>query len=88
MPRSCWTCHVVDLVNFQKNRKGHIVADQIKIGFSDEVGNVGLLRREEIIEADHVVPFVDQSLADVRSEKSCPAGYQDTLSLLSWHRMD
>jgi hypothetical protein len=52
------------------------------------VGNVGLLRREEIIEANDVVSFVDQSLADVRSEKSCPAGDQNTLSFLSWHRMD
>ena len=50
---------------------------QIEIRPAEQVGDVRLLAGEEIIEADHVVPLLHQPLAEVRAEKTGPAGDQN-----------
>jgi hypothetical protein len=45
--------------------------------------HVRLLAREEIVEADHVVPQLDQSLAEMGTEKPGSAGHENPLD--GWH---
>ena len=78
------TGQVVDLVDLQKDRQGDIMANQFKIRLAQQVGDIGLLAREEIIEADHVVPGRDQSLAEMRTQESGTAGHKNTLDHVLW----
>jgi hypothetical protein len=45
------------------------------------VRNVGLLAREEIIEADDIVPFLDQPFAKMGTEETGSAGHQNSMNL-------
>ena len=45
-----------------------------KFGSAEQMLDVGLLAGEEIVEADHVVTFVDHAFAEVRTEKPGPTG--------------
>ncbi len=65
---------VVNLVHFQKDRQGNVVADQFEIRPAQQVSDIGLLAGEEIIHADDVVSLVDQPLAQMRPQKAGPAG--------------
>ncbi len=68
---------VVDFVNLQQDRLGNIVADELEIRPAQQMRDVDLLAGEEVVEADHVVPFIDQPLAQMRTQKSGAAGDQD-----------
>ena len=59
------TSHIVDLVHFKKNRKRHVVPNQFKVRTIEQVDDVGLLARKKVVEADHVVAFIQQSFAKV-----------------------
>jgi hypothetical protein len=52
---------------------------ELEIRPIQEMGDVCLLAREEIIETDHVVFLLDQSLAEVRPEKAGAAGDENSL---------
>ena len=55
--------------------------DQLEVRPAQQVGDVRLLAGEEVVEADHVVPLVDQPLAQVRAQKPGPAGDQNAFDL-------
>lgn len=57
-----------------------VVPNQLEILFVQQVGDVGLLTGEEIVNANHVVTFVNQSFAEVRAQKPCAAGNQNSLN--------
>jgi hypothetical protein len=46
-----------------------VVPNQFEIGPFQEVCDIGLLAGKEVIDADHVVPLVDQAFAEVRSKE-------------------
>ena len=68
---------VVDLVDLQQDRQRHVVANQLEVRPAEQMGDVRLLAGEEVVEADHVVPLLDQPLAEVRAEKAGAAGDQN-----------
>ena len=72
------TGQVVDLVDLQEDRQGDVVADQLEVGPAKQVGDVRLLAGEEVVQADDVVPPLQQPLAEMRAEKAGPAGHQDS----------
>jgi hypothetical protein len=43
------------------------------------MSDVGFLAGEEVVQTNYVVPFLDQSLAEMRTEKTGPAGNENTL---------
>ena len=45
------------------------------------MGDVRLLAGEKVVEADHVVLLLDQTLAEVRAEEAGPTGHQDAFDL-------
>ena len=43
--------HMIDLVDFQENRQGHVVSDQFEIRFAKQMDNVRLLAGEKVVQA-------------------------------------
>ncbi len=63
MARGGGASQVVDLVDFQKDRQRHVVPNQFKIGFAQQMSHIGFLAGEEVIQTDNVMAFRDQALA-------------------------
>ena len=78
--RACRTGQIINLVNLEKNRHGHIMANKLKIGIGEEMGDIIFLATEKIIHADHICALRQQRLAEVRPQKAGPACYQNTSS--------
>ena len=68
---------VVDLVDFQQDRLRDVVPNQLEVRLAEQVRDVRLLAGEEVVEADDVVPLVDQAFAEMRAEKPGAAGDED-----------
>ena len=58
------------------------MANQLKIGFFEQVRDVCFLTGEEIIQADDIVSRFDQPFTEVRAEKASTPGDQDSLRRL------
>jgi hypothetical protein len=52
-----------------------VVPNQFKIRLFQEVGDIGLLAGKEVVDADHIVPLVNQAFAEVGSKEAGPARY-------------
>src|SRR5438477_11499143 len=78
MDRRGWTSEVVDLIGLDIERKGHIVADQIEAVVVDHAIDVAACAGEKVIAADEVGAILEQTLAQMRAEKSGTAGHNYT----------
>ena len=54
---------------------GHVVLDEPKRVIPEKMGDVVHAARDQIVNADHLVAFPDQSVTQMRSEKPGPARY-------------
>ena len=54
---------IVNLVNFEKNRLGHIVPDHLETMIVHQVKNVFLSARKIIVQADNIVAFIEKPFA-------------------------
>jgi hypothetical protein len=68
--RRCRAGQIVNLIHLQPDRLNHIVPHQIKIRPVEQMRDVGLLACEKIVQADHIVFKLDQTLAQVRTQKA------------------
>lgn len=74
-----WAGHVIDLVDFEEDRQGYVVPDQFKIWSAQKVSDILLLSGKEIVEANHIVPVIDQAFAHMGTEESGAASYEYAL---------
>ena len=79
MPRRRRAGEVVDLVHLEPQRLDDVVAEELEVRLREQMGDVGLLAREEVVDADHVVPLGDQSFAEVAAEEAGAARDEDSL---------
>ena len=79
MPRRRRAGEVVDLVHLQPERLDDVVAEELEVGLREEVGDVGFLAREKVVDADHVVSQGDQPFAEVAAEEAGAASDEDPL---------
>jgi hypothetical protein len=84
--RGCRAGQVVDLVDLDIERKGHVVAHQLEVRAFQQMGDVVLGPGEEVVETNHVVAFGEQTLAEVAAEEAGAAGNEDTFSQGVVHR--
>ncbi len=68
---------VIDLVDFDIERKGNVVAHQLEIWVIEEMGDVVLGAGEEVVETDDVVAFGEQTPAEMAAEEAGAAGDED-----------
>jgi hypothetical protein len=52
-----------DAIDFEQNRLDGVVADKFEVAMAGQVGDVGALAAEKIVEADDFVAVVEQALA-------------------------
>ena len=69
------TGEVVDLVHLGLERIHHVVAKKLEARVARKVGDVSPATREEVVKAQHLVPFAKQTLAKVTAEKTGSTRY-------------
>ena len=79
MARRGGASQVVDFVDLQQNRLCDVVADQLEVRAVEQMGDVRLLAGEKIVQADDVMPSLQQPFAEVGAEKTGPAGNENSL---------
>ena len=65
---------IVDLVDFDVERKRHIVPHYLEVRLSNEMRDVVLRSREEIVDAQNRPPVGDEPLTEMRPKESSAAG--------------
>ena len=65
---------VPDAIHLQADRFGHIVADQLKAGMADPLGDVGLAAGEVVVEADHLLAGLHQPIHQVGAHETGATG--------------
>ena len=73
------TGEVVDLVDFDMQRKRHVVADELEPRIGVQVVHVPFSAREQIVDAQHLVPETEQAVAQMGTEEAGAAGDEDPL---------
>ena len=70
---------IVNLVDFDIEREADIVTHQFEARMGQQAMHVVTCARIEIVDAEDLMPIVQQALAQMRAEKARAAGHQDTL---------
>ena len=76
----CGTSEVVNFVDLDVEGEGNVMAQQLEVGMSDEMRDVVLGPRKEIVDADDVVTTGQETLAEVRPQEAGASGNQSTRS--------
>jgi hypothetical protein len=71
------TGEIVDLVDFHVERESHVVTHQFEALVADDMRDVTLGAGEEIVDADEIGAALQQALAQMRAEKTGPAGHEN-----------
>jgi hypothetical protein len=74
---------VVDFVDLDIERKRHIVAQQLETRVAEQMADVLLAAREEVVDADDIVPVGQEAITQVRAEKTGAAGDQHSSTVYS-----
>ena len=74
------TSQIVNLVDLDVERKGHVVAEQLETLVIEQVLDIAPRTGEEIIGAKHIGAFRQQALAKMRAEEAGSAGHER-----GWH---
>ena len=72
--RRGWTREIKDPIDLHENGFHDIMPDQLKVGVVEEVGNIALGAREEIIQRNHLVAFGQQAFAEKGAEEAGASG--------------
>ena len=84
----CRASQVVDVVHLDIERKGHIVAQQLKVRMIEQMGDVVLGAGEEVVKTDDIMAVVQQAFAKVRAEEACTANDEDAGAVgVVFHRL-
>ena len=79
MDRRRRTCEIIDFVDFDKERKGHIVTQKLEHRIVKEFLDVAAGSGGEIIDAKNLVTLIEQPPAKMGAEKARSAGDQNPL---------
>ena len=69
---------VVDLVDLDVEREGHVVPHQLELRMAETGSDVVLVAREVVVDAQHVVARRQQALAKMRAQEARAAGHQNS----------
>ena len=74
MRRRGRTREVVDLIHFELERVDDVVPDKLETRMGQQVRDVRFLPGKEIVDTNDLVPVLDQSIAEMRTQEAGPAG--------------
>jgi hypothetical protein len=73
---------IVNLVNLDIQRKGHVVPDQLEMGIVQQMGYIVLGAAVKIIDAQNVAFFFfEKALAQMRTQKTRAAGNKNPFAI-------
>jgi hypothetical protein len=75
------TGEIEDPVDFKEDRLRDVVPHEFEGGAVEEMGDVPLSAREEIVEADYLVTVADEPVAQVGTDKPGASGDENALRL-------
>jgi hypothetical protein len=61
---------IVNFIDLEIKREGDVMSKQLEAWVTDEMLDIALASREEVVEADDFMPVGEKPVAEVRSEKS------------------
>jgi hypothetical protein len=87
MDRGRGTGEVIDLVHLDKERKGDIMAEKLKVRVPHQVDDISLRPRIEIVDAEDIAAVTKKILvlAEMGPQESGSAGHQNTNVVLIFH---
>jgi hypothetical protein len=62
---------VENAVHFQEDGFRHVVADELEAAVIAQVGDIRHTTRKVVVKANHLVPVVQQTFAQVTPQESC-----------------
>ena len=71
--RSSGTSQVVDFVNLHIEREGDVVANKFKIRISQQMDDIPLGPRIEIVDTEDIVSILEETLAEMGTQESSPS---------------
>lgn len=82
MHRACRAGEVENPVHLEAQRLRHIVADELEIRLAQQMADIRLGAREQIVEADDVGAVGHQALAKVRADEARSPGYEHSFGVV------
>jgi hypothetical protein len=73
--RRCGTGQVVDRIDLHIKRKGDVVAKELEIRISHQMGDISLGSRVEIVDTEDIVSVLEETLAEMGAQKPGPSGH-------------
>jgi hypothetical protein len=67
------TGQVIDLIDLYVEREGNVVANEFKIRIPYQRSDILLGPRIEIVDTENVVPILEETLAEVGTQKTRPS---------------
>ena len=68
------------MIDFDTQRLGHIMADELKARMIEEVGDVLFAAGEQIVRTDDLMALSEQTFRKVRAKKTSATGDKDSVS--------
>lgn len=81
MDRGSRASQVIDLVNLQEDGLNDVVPNELEIGVSKMVKQVILPSGEEIVDHNHAIASLNQTIHQVASDETGPTGHHNPLPL-------
>ena len=78
MDRRGRTGKIVYLVNLDEEGERHVVAQELKARVRVQVLHVALAPSEQVVGAQHLMAISQQPIDEMRAEKPCSPGHQNT----------
>ena len=78
-----WTCRtgqIVNLIHLDIEREGHIMTHHLVPGVAMQMVDVAFGAGEIIVDTDHLVPLIQQTVGQMRADKAGPASDQNAFA--------
>jgi hypothetical protein len=73
-----WTREIVDTVDFDVEREGNVVPQQLEERVVEQMHDVALLARVHVVGAEDVMPLSEEVLAKMATQETRTTGDQDS----------
>lgn len=73
---------IVDLIDLDIERKGHVMAHEFEARIAVEMVDVAPRAGEQIVRAQHLMPLAEQPVDQVRSDEPGSSRYQDAFAAI------
>lgn len=72
---------MVDLIDFDEERRDDVVMDQFEVLVADPVLDVALVAGEEVVHRDHLVALQHQSVHKMTADEAGSTGHENSLQI-------